>query len=274
MQKDRFFFINPELVYYMETVNLITEDAVAKVTISRPKALNAINSQVLDELSQIIGQIESDPNVRVVVITGDGDKSFVAGADIAEMSKLTPLEARNFLTRGQRLLDRIENLNAITVARVNGYALGGGLELALACDIRIASENALVGLPEVSLGLIPSFGGTQRLTRVVGSSVSKYLILLGKRLKASEALNYGILNEVVPIGELDSAVDKVIDTLLNMAPVALTAAKNAIYMASQTDMYSGQELEVNYASMCFSTDDLREGMNAFLEKRKAKFTGK
>ncbi|RMG33750.1 MAG: hypothetical protein D6732_11630 [Methanobacteriota archaeon] len=258
----------------METVDLTIEGNIAKLTITREKALNAINSQVLKELGQAIDKIEENRDIRIVIITGSGEKSFVAGADISEMVKLSPMEAREFLTQGQRVLDRIENLKAITVARINGYALGGGLELALACDIRIASDNALIGLPEVSLGLIPSFGGTQRLTRVVGSGNAKYLILLGKRLSAQEALEYGIVNEVVAKEELDKAVDNIVSTLSRMAPIALTAAKHAIYMASQTDLYSGQELEVNYASMCFSTDDLREGMNAFLEKRKPDFQAK
>lgn len=258
----------------METVNLEVQDKIAKLTITREKALNAINSQVLTDLESAITQIENDDKIRTVIITGAGEKSFVAGADISEMVKLSPLEAREFLTRGQRLLDRIEQLKPITIARINGYALGGGLELALACDIRVASDNALVGLPEVSLGLIPSFGGTQRLTRVLGSGTAKYLILLGKRLDAETAFKLGIVNEVVPKEELDRSVDNIVKTLLKMAPIALTAAKNAIYMATQTDMISGQELEVNYAAMCFSTDDLREGMNAFLEKRKADFKGK
>ncbi len=258
----------------METVILTVENGIAKLTINRGKALNAINSQVLNDLENAIAEIEENESIRTVIITGSGDKSFVAGADISEMVKLSPIEARQFLSRGQRILDRIENLKAITIARINGYALGGGLELALACDIRIASENALLGLPEVGLGLIPSFGGTQRLTRVVGTGNAKYLILLGKRLPAQEALRYGIVNEVVPKEELDNVVGKIIETLSGMAPIALTAAKKAIYMASQTDMATGQELEVNYASMCFSTEDLREGMTAFLEKRKADFKGK
>ena len=221
-----------------------------------------------------LDRVEKAGNIRIMIITGAGNRAFVAGADISEMIKLSPLEAREFLTRGQRVLDRIEQAPYISIAKINGYALGGGMELALACDLRIASENAVVGLPEVGLGLIPSFGGTQRLTRVLGSGRSKYLILLGKRLSASEAMEVGVVHEVHPQEELDSAVSNVVETLQNMAPVALTAAKNAIYMATQTDMIAGLEIEANYASMCFSTEDLREGMNAFLEKRKAVFKGK
>ncbi len=259
----------------MNFINLDIQSDIASITINREKALNALNSDVLKELDQAIDIIEDRiSDIRVLTIRGAGEKSFVAGADISEMVKLSPLEAREFLTYGQRVLDRIELLPIPVIAIVNGYALGGGLELALACDIRLATENAVLGLPEVSLGLIPSFGGTQRLTRAVGTSVAKSMILMGKKIDAKRAYELGLVDDVASFENLDEKLGKMIKTLKKMAPVALHAAKDAIYAASNTDIISGQELEVNYASMCFSTDDLREGMSAFLEKRKAEFTGK
>ena len=259
----------------MNFISLDIQADVASITIQREKALNALNSEVLKELNHAIDTIESQVSkIRVLTIRGAGEKSFVAGADISEMVKLTPLEAREFLTYGQRVLDRIEGLPVPVVAVINGYALGGGLELALACDIRLATENAILGLPEVSLGLIPSFGGTQRLTRAVGSSVAKSMILMGKKIDANRAYELGLVDDVTSFENLGEKLGKIIKTLKKMAPVALHAAKDAIYAASNTDIIGGQELEVNYASMCFSTDDIREGMGAFLEKRRAEFTGK
>jgi len=258
----------------MKYVDFKISENVGSIVITREKALNALNSEVLQELNSTIDLIEEKiSEISILTVRGAGEKAFVAGADIAEMVQLTPIKAREFLTFGQRVLDRIEQLPIPVIAIVNGYALGGGLELALSCDIRIATENAVLGLPEVSLGLIPSFGGTQRLTRAVGPSVAKSMILLGKKIGANRALELGLVSDVCGFAELDVRLGKIISTLKKMAPVALHAAKDAIYAANNMDVISGQELEVNYASMCFSTNDLREGMNAFLEKRKANFNG-
>ncbi|MHA2252469.1 MAG: enoyl-CoA hydratase/isomerase family protein [Candidatus Kariarchaeaceae archaeon] len=248
---------------------------VATLTFNRPNALNALNSQVTQDLKNVITQIHQNlSSLRALVVTGQGEKSFVAGADIAEMVKLTPPEARSFLHELQQTFTKFEELPIPVIARVNGFALGGGLEVALACDIRIASENALIGLPEVSLGLIPAGGGTQRLSKVVGEGTAKYLIFTGKRLKASEALKYGIVSEVVPLDELDDAIGKILDTILNLAPVAIGSAKIAIQASFDEPLKSGLEIELDEAVKCFQTKDLREGMSAFLEKRKAEFMGK
>ena len=257
----------------MDYVKISTKQQIATITISRPKVLNALNFQVFEELGQAVTKIMSD-NARVLVITGEGEKAFAAGADIGELSKLNPIEARTFLSGAQRVLDKIERLPIPVIAFINGYALGGGLELALACDIRIAVENAILGLPEVTIGLIPSGGGTQRLTRVVGSSIAKSLILTGKHISANEAKMMGIVMEVVKPENAIASLDKLTKRLASLPPVALRAAKDSVYVATSVDMASGQELELNYGAMCFTTEDLREGMTAFLEKRKAIFTGK
>jgi len=248
---------------------------VVTLTFDRPDALNALNSQVSSDLKAAIAEIENNiSEIRAVVVTGEGNKSFVAGADIAEMVKLTPPEARSFLHDIQQTFTRFENLPIPVFAKINGYALGGGLEVALACDIRIASENAVIGLPEVSLGLIPAGGGTQRLTRLVGEGHSKYLIMTGARLKAQEAFRYGIVSKVVPQDNLDEELDKLLDKVLNHAPVAIGSAKFAIQASFNEFLNSGLEIELDEAVRCFQTKDLREGMSAFLEKRKAEFTGK
>ncbi len=248
---------------------------VATLTFDRPDALNALNSKVTIDLKSALSELEGKKSeIRALVITGAGTKSFVAGADISEMVKLTPPEARSFLHELQQTLTKLEELAIPVIAKINGYALGGGLEVALACDIRIASENALIGLPEVSLGLIPAGGGTQRLTRLIGEGHSKYLIMTGSRLNAEEAMQYGILSKVVPQDQLDEEIDNLLNTVLKLAPVAIGSAKIAIQASFNELLNSGLEIELDEAVKCFQTKDLREGMNAFLEKRKAEFTGK
>lgn len=249
-------------------------EKVAKITFDRPKSLNALNSHVIRDLELAISELEiNDRGIRALVVTGAG-KAFVAGADISEMSNMTPPEARNFLYSAQQVLNRLEQLPFPVIAQINGYALGGGLEVALACDIRIASDQAVIGLPEVSLGIIPSAGGTQRLTRLVGPGVSKYLILTAKRLNAEEALNFNIINEVVAHEELFGHVIELLTNILNLAPIALASAKRSIEVADNEPLRSGLEIELNNAVECFQSEDLREGMKAFLEKRKAEFSGR
>lgn len=250
------------------------EDTVATLTINREQALNALNSQVLHELNEALDHVKATPDIRALVITGAGTKAFVAGADIAEMHNLTPIEARDFLTYGQRVMDRIEQLAIPTIALVNGYALGGGFELALACDIRVGTENAVVGLPEVTLGLIPGFGGTQRLTKAVGISLAKSMIMLARRLSAQEALQFGIFTDVYASDDVEEKFAKLLKKLTAIAPIALHSAKQSVLAASNTDLKNGLLIEGNLTSMCFATEDLREGMGAFLEKRKPKFQGK
>lgn len=250
-------------------------EQVATLTFDRPDALNALNSQVTTDLKAAILELESKiSEIRAVVVTGAGTKAFVAGADISEMVKLTPPEARSFLHELQQTFNKLEELPIPVIAKINGYALGGGLEVALACDIRIASENALIGLPEVSLGLIPAGGGTQRLTRLIGEGHSKYLIMTGARLNAQEAFRYGIVSKVVAQDKLDEEIEKLLIKVLGLAPVAIASAKIAIQASFSELLNSGLEIELDEAVRCFQTKDLREGMTAFLEKRKAEFTGK
>jgi len=261
-----------------ETLELAYNDPienVATLTLKRPKALNAMNLQMVRELSLAVSDLELKQNeLRAVVVTGHGDKAFVAGADISEMVEMSPPEARNFLYSAQQVLNRLEALSLPVIAKINGYALGGGLEIALACDIRIASDNAVVGLPEVSLGLIPAAGGTQRLTKLVGQAVSKYLIMTAKRIPAEEALKYFIVSEVVPKDELDQRIMELLETFNQLGPIAVNAAKQSIEIALSEKLTPGLEIELSNAMECFQSADLREGMTAFLEKRKPNFQGK
>ncbi|MHA2169308.1 MAG: enoyl-CoA hydratase/isomerase family protein [Candidatus Kariarchaeaceae archaeon] len=250
-------------------------DNVVTVVFNRPAALNALNSKVITELNTAIDEIEIQTHsLRAIVLTGAGDKAFIAGADISEMVRLSPGEARNFLHSAQSVLNRLEELPVPVIAAINGYAFGGGLEVALACDIRIASENAVVGLPEVSLGLIPAAGGTQRLTRLVGVGQAKYLIMTASRINADEAYRLGIVSKVVPPEELQNEVINTVTGLMKLGPVAIGAAKTSIQASLNENLIGGLEIELAEAVKCFMTKDLREGMTAFLEKRKAEFTGK
>ncbi len=257
----------------MELVELKIDKDVALITINREKALNALNSEVLNQLERVIAQIEQTTSIRVVILTGAGSKAFVAGADISEMVKFTPIQARRFLKTGQKVLQRLSKLTPVTIAKINGFALGGGLELALACDLRFAATTAKLGLPEVTLGLIPSFGGTQRITKILGPSLAKQIVLFGEMVSAQRAKDLGIVMDIGESANLDLLVEKYVQKLLKLPPVAIDAAKISIDAASYLDLETGQELEVNLAANCFSTEDLKEGMNAFLEKRAATFKG-
>ena len=251
----------------MQTVLYTQEGAVGVVTIDRPKALNALNSTVLDELRQAFEAMDRE-TVRCVVITGSGEKSFVAGADIGEMSNLTQGEAEAFGKKGNDLFRMIETFPVPVIAAVNGYALGGGCELALCCDIRICSDNAQFGQPEVGLGITPGFGGTQRLVRAVGPGRAKEMIYTARSIKADDALRVGLVNAVYPQAELMPAAMKLAGTIAKNAPIAVRACKKAINEGTQVDMDSAIVIEEKLFGSCFETADQREGMQAFLEKHK------
>ena len=246
---------------------------LAYVTINRPEALNALNEVVIGELLDCFQKINDDHSVECVILTGSG-RSVVAGADIGTMRDLEVLDGRDFTMFGQRLMDYVENMRQPVIAAVNGFALGGGCELAMACDIRIASEKAKFGQPEVNLGIIPGFGGTQRLPRLIGKGMAKYLIMTGEHISAQEALRIGLVQKVVVPEELMNEAKRVADLILSKAPVAIRMAKCAINTAEDTDMRSGIAYEAEAYTTCFQAKDRVEGMSAFLEKRTAAFQGK
>ncbi len=240
----------------MEFINYEVDGAVAVLTINRPKALNALNSAVLDELSETIDSIDLS-EVRALIVTGAGEKSFVAGADIGEMSTLTKAEGEAFGKKGNDVFRKLETLPIPVIAAVNGFALGGGCEISLACDIRICSENAVFGQPEVGLGITPGFGGTQRLARTVGVGMAKQLIYTARNIKAPEALRIGLVNAVYPIEELMGAAKKMASIIASNAPIAVRNCKKAINDGLQTDIDSGIETEEKLLGDCVETEDQR-----------------
>lgn len=253
----------------MEFIKYETEESIALLTIDRPKALNALNSSVLDELDQAIDAVDLQ-KVRALIITGSGEKSFVAGADIAEMSNLTKEEGVAFGKKGNDVFRKIESLPIPVIAAVNGFALGGGCELSMACDIRLCSENAVFGQPEAGLGITPGFGGTQRLARIVGIGRAKELIFSTSNIKADEAYRIGLVNHVYPIEELLPQAKKLALKIAGNAPIAVRNCKKAINDGLQTDIDTAIVIEENLFGACFETHDQKEGMGAFLEKRKEK----
>lgn len=248
------------------------EDGIGILTISRPQALNALNTDVLIEMHKLLADIHYDPEIKVLIITGEG-KAFVAGADISEMADMNPLDAREFALLGNSVFSTIEEMEKPVIAAVNGFALGGGCELALACDIRLGSEKAKMGQPEVGLGITPGFGGTQRLMRVVGPAKAKELIFTGKTIDAQEALGIGLLNHVYPVETLLDEAKKMAKEVAAKAPVAVQFCKRAINEGFEMDLQRGLQLEADLFALCFSTHDQTEGMGAFREKRKAEFQG-
>lgn len=264
--------MRPENGSLPEDVVFTEKDAgIAVVTINRPNVLNALNREVLLKLKRALEELEGSRDVRAVIITGAGEKSFVAGADIASMAEMTPGEAREFSKLGHETFGFIEAMTKPVIAAVNGYALGGGLELALACDIRVAGENAKFGQPEVGLGIIPGFGGTQRLSRLVGPGRAKDLIFTGRTITAGEALNMGLVEYVVPQGETLSFARKVASQIAEKSPSAVTRAKSAINRGFDLTLEEGLRIEMEEFSSCFSHPDQKEGMRAFLEKRKPRY---
>jgi enoyl-CoA hydratase len=256
--------------------NLLVErdDAVATVTINRPKVLNALNAQTLDELRRIFLSFRRDAAVRVVILTGAGDKSFVAGADINELSVQTPITGRDHAMSGQHVLDLIENLGKPVIAAVNGFALGGGCELAMACTMRIAADTARLGQPEINLGIIPGYAGTQRLARLIGRGRALELLLTGDFVTAAEAHRLGLVNRVVPAADLMSEVRKLAAVLATKAPVAVRYIIDAVNKGLEMPLAEAQHYEATLFGLVSTTEDMREGTKAFLEKRKAEFKGK
>ena len=251
-----------------------TKNHIAYITIDRPKLLNALSIAVMDELRRAFASAKDDPEVRVVILTGAGEKAFVAGADISELAQQTPIAAKQYTHRGQAVLDAIENLGKPVIACINGFALGGGCELALACTMRLASENAKLGQPEVKLGLMPGYGGTQRLPRLVGKGVAQQLVLTGEMISAAEALRIGLVNEVVPASELIPRAEAIAAKIIANAPLAVRYAMEAVNHGLDMTLAEGLYLEATLFAVCCTTEDKNQGTRAFLEKRAAEFKGK
>ena len=248
-------------------------DRLAWLTLNRPEKLNALNNEVLQELEQVIADLEQDPAIGAVIITGAGEKAFVAGADIGELKALDTAGARLQALRGQAVFQRIESMPKPVIAAVNGFALGGGCELALACHIRVASENAKFGLPETSLGIIPGYGGTQRLSRLVGKGIALDMILSAEMVPATEALRMGLVSRMVPQADLRATAEKLARTILARGPLALRSALAAVHEGLEMPQEQGQQYEAALFGLLAATQDMQEGMGAFLAKRPAQFKG-
>ena len=254
----------------MNNLKLEVENEIAVLTIDRPKALNALNSETLEELNEVLTEIEGRDDIKVVILTGSGEKAFVAGADIAEMINFTAPEARAFGMRAADPFFKLQNMRQVTIAAVNGFALGGGCEISMACDIRIASDNAVFGQPECGLGIIPGFGGTQRLARLVGMGRAKEIIFTCQNIDANEAYRIGLVNKVVPQAELMDTAKKMASKILRNGSYAVSVAKAAINNGYDMDIKNAVEMEANLFGVVNDTHDKKEGMSAFLEKRKEK----
>jgi enoyl-CoA hydratase/carnithine racemase len=248
-------------------------EGIGYVTINRPEKLNALNDQVMTDLDACFESIERDDAVKTVILTGAGEKAFVAGADIAVLAAQTPVEGKERSIRGQRVLDRIENLGRPVIAAVNGYALGGGCELAMACSLRVASENAKLGQPEVKLGIIPGYAGSQRLPRLVGKGRAMELILSAEPITAAEAWRIGLVNQVVPPKDLMAACEALARKIMANGPLAVRFAMEAVNRGCEMTQEQGQFLEATLFGLCCTTADMKEGTRAFLEKRPPKFSG-
>jgi len=246
---------------------------IALITFNRPKALNALNGALIDELSDALDSIAGNEEIKVLILTGAGDKSFVAGADISELATFNSLQAKLFSERGQSATFKLQELSIPVIAAVNGFALGGGSEIALACDFIYASDNAKFGLPEITLGIIPGFGGTQRLPRLIGQNAAKELIFTGNMISAAEAKTMGLVNRVCSQEELMDQVRKTAQTIASRGRVSLRAAKQAVNRGMNVDIVTGCQIEVEAFSVCMASPDAKEGTSAFLEKRKAEFKG-
>ena len=255
----------------MNCVTLEVFDQIATVTINRPKALNALNTQTLTELRECFAGLEERKDVRVVILTGAGGKAFVAGADISEMVDATPAEGRAMALLAMETFNKLENMPQVTIAAVNGYALGGGCEISMSCDIRIAADNAVFGQPECGLGIIPGFGGTQRLARLIGKGRAKELIFTGDQIDAQEAYRLGLANHVVPRDELMETCRALGKKIASRASYAVFLAKTAINSSQEIDLKNGAEREKDFLGLAFATRDKQEGMEAFLARRPPRF---
>jgi enoyl-CoA hydratase len=256
--------------------NLLFEvsEQIARITFNRPNVLNALNRKTMDELGDCLKKVRADDAIRVLILTGAGEKAFIAGADINELSQQTPVNGREFTLYGQEIIHRLETLGRPTIAAINGFALGGGCEVALACTLRIASRNAKLGQPEVKLGIIPGYGGSQRLPRLCGKGVAHELILTGEMITADEALRVGLVNRVVEPGELLATAEAIAKKIIANAPVAVKYALEAVERGMEMPQEEGLYLEATLFGLCCATQDMREGTRAFLEKRPPKFEGR
>ncbi len=256
-----------------ENIILEVDNAIATLFFNRPKALNALNNALFDDMDIALDQIRENKEIRVLILTGKGDKAFVAGADIAELVKMNPLQGKSFSRKGQKVFSKLEDLPIPAIAAVNGFALGGGLEAALGCDFIYASQNALFGLPEINLGLIPGFGGTQRLARRIGESLAKEMIFTGKNINAETALDYGIINKVCEPDKLMEDVLKTAGLIATKGKTALQSGKEVVESGLNVDLETGCRIENDAFGLTMASEDAKEGTQAFLEKRKAVFNG-
>ncbi len=257
-----------------QTLLFETKDGIAFVTINRPDKLNALNDQVMLELGSAVDRLTTEAEIKGAILTGAGPKSFVAGADIGDLSRQGPFDGKARAQRGQAVLRRLETCGKPVIAAINGFALGGGCELAMACHIRIAGENAKFGQPEVKLGIAPGYGGTQRLPRIVGKGVALQLILTGEMIDAQEAYRIGLVNKIVPSGDLLAESEKMMRGILAMGPLAVRLAMEAVDQGLEMTLDEGLLLEANHFGLLAATSDMKEGTTAFLEKRAAKFQGR
>jgi len=259
----------------MEYNNIVVQvkEGIATITFNRPEVLNALNSDLLKEFSHALDEITADEDVRGLILTGAGEKSFIAGADIREFPTFNALKAKSFSEMGHSLMNKLQELPIPVIAAVNGFALGGGCEIAMACDFIYASENAMFGLPEITLGIIPGFGGTQRLSRLIGMSMAKEMIFTGKMISADVAKGIGMVNKVCPLEKLMDEVITTTKTIASKGKVSVRAAKQAINNGVNIDLSTGCRIEIDAFALCFTSLDAKEGALAFLEKRKADFKG-
>src|SRR5580700_5676933 len=257
-----------------QNIKFEKKNQIAYVTIDRPKVLNALNMATMQELKQAFAAIKDDAEVRVVILTGAGEKAFVAGADISELAQQSPISAKEYTHRGQAIIDSIEDLGKPVIACINGFALGGGCELAMACTMRLASENAKLGQPEVKLGLLPGYGGTQRLPRLVGKGIAMQLVLTGEMISAQDAYRIGLVNEVVAAAELIPRAEAIAAKIVANAPLAIQYCMEAVNHGLDMTLADGLFLEATLFGVCCATEDKNEGTKAFLEKRPAEFKGR
>jgi enoyl-CoA hydratase len=265
--------IEQEIMAY-ENLLYEVKDSIARITFNRPNVLNALNRRTIEELGDCLNEARRDDSVRVLILTGTGEKAFIAGADINELAEQTPVNGKEFSLFGQEVIHRLETMGKPSIAAVNGFALGGGCELALACTIRIASRNAKLGQPEVKLGVLPGYGGSQRLPRLCGKGVAHEMILTGEMINADEALRIGLVNRVVELGDLLATAESIAKKIIANAPLAVKYAMEAVERGMEMPQEEGLFLEATLFGLCCATEDMREGTRAFLEKRPAKFEGR